>query len=182
MSNGEGDGWDAPGLEAALWGVTALLASVLAFREPRGARVGWWIVAAATTLIVLDKVVDIYSFVHAVGASLASGFDPEHMRGRFSMLRTVGLGVTFVVGCGGLFWLARTDAAFGRGKRLCFLGLAVVIGLLVVRLVPAAQGYLPAVVTKVIEAAAWLMVLVGECLGSGRRPSLRARPGGFFVA
>ncbi|MEO6596453.1 MAG: hypothetical protein ABIP94_17010 [Planctomycetota bacterium] len=170
-----------PWLEAVLWGATGCVAATLARRAAPGARVGWWIVVAGTVVIVLDKIVDLHAYLHALGLSITTAIDPElKLRGAHALYRDVALGVFFLAGVGVLGWLVRRDEQVGRAKLLCYAGFLVVLGLVVVRLVPSVQDHLPDLLLKLIEVVAWSLVVAGECLGWKRPQVARVRPDGFL--
>ncbi|HEX5053477.1 MAG TPA: hypothetical protein VFZ65_16990 [Planctomycetota bacterium] len=181
MLPGEGDRFDAPHLEAVLWGALGVVAAVLARRSPKGSRAGWWVVVAGVVTIVLDKLFDVYSCLHAIGRGIATAIDPElHLRGAHASYRDAALVVLFAAGSAGLVWLVRRDESIGRAKLLCFAGFVVVLALVLVRLVPTLQEHLPDALTKLIEVVAWSLVVAGEWLALRRPRVAGVRPDGYL--
>lgn len=172
----EGDGWDAPLLEGALWAVLLLGAWLRTRRTPRDERPGWWLVLAGLSLIVVDKVFDVHAVAHAAGTWIATAVDPEHqLRGPNAVYRNVALIGGFVVASAAVVWWLRRDARVGRGKLLCLGGLLLVGALLALRLMPQLEDHLADWLTKGIELLAWLLVAGGLWRGDRRRAAA-ARP------
>jgi len=166
----EGDGFDAPLLEGTMWGALALLGVLVLVRAPRGQRWTWSLVLVGLVLIVADKAFDVHAFVHDVGQWIATAIDPEfQLRGPNAIWRNMALGVLFLGALWFVGWLLRHDESVGRAKLLCLAGLAVVGALLAARLAPGLGEYLEDWITKVVELAAWTMVLWGQVLGLRRR-------------
>lgn len=175
----EGDGFDAPVLEGLLWGALLLGAAALAVRSPRGARIGWLLIAAGLLLIVVDKAFDVHAIAHAFGQWIAIAVDPENqLRGPNAVYRDVALGTIFVAVAGAAAWVLRRDTDVGRDKVLCYVGLCCVGALLALRLAPGIEERLHDYVTKAIELIAWSFVLAGEWTGT-RRSLPKRRADGF---
>jgi hypothetical protein len=177
------DGLVPPWLEAALWGLVGAVAVQRAVNSPGGARVGWWLVAAATGVFAADKVLDVYGLLYQAGRSVAVAVDPEHqLRGPNAAWRNSALAVLFAVGAFALWWLLRRDEGGGRGKRWCYAGIVIVLGLVVARLVPGLQDLLAGILSKPFEAAAWLCCAIGLAIGNRKRtpPPRTVQPDGFL--
>lgn len=171
----------APRMEAALWAIAALGALARAIGSAPGTRIGWSVLAAATTTFALDKIVDILSVMNSVGRALAVRLDPDHqLRGPNAGYRDAALALLFACGCALLWWLLRKDRQLRRGKLWGFAGIVLVFGIVVVRLAPPLQPFVSDYVTKPIEALAWLCVVVGVCIGAGSRPAPSVQADGFL--
>ena len=171
----------APRLECALWAVAALGAAVRALGTGAGTRIGWWLLAAATATFALDKVVDLLTPMTEFGRALATRIDPEHqLRGPHAIYRDAVLAVGFVVGAVLLWWLLRKDRQLRRGKLWGFAGVLLVFAIVVVRLAPPLQPLVTDYVTKPVEAAAWLCVMLGVVVGAGPPPPPRVQADGFL--
>jgi hypothetical protein len=167
MTRFEGDGFDAPVVEGALWGALLVFAVVLLRRAPPGARWAWGLIAAGLALIVIDKAFDLHAVGHAFGRWIATALDPDNqLRGPNAIYRNVAL-ATGLVGAGAIVVvLLRRDSDVGRAKLLCFCGLGVVGALLAARLAPGVEVFLADWLTKAIELCAWVLVSCGEWLGA----------------
>jgi len=165
--------WDFPPVEAGLWSVPLVLATLRFARGARGARSGWLLIALACAVIVADKLFDLHAFALGLGHWIVGRVDPEEkMRGEKAMYRNAILAVLFLGASLALFWLARRDRELGGGKLLSFLGLVVVLGLVAARAMPLFKELLAGPLAKVIEVLAWLCVAGGVLLGKRRE-----RPG-----
>lgn len=175
----DGDGFDAPVLEGLLWGALLLGAAASVVRSPRGARIGWLLIAAGLSLIVVDKAFDVHAIAHSIGQSIAIAVDPENqLRGPNAVYRDVALGALFVAAAAAAAWVLWRDADVGRDKVFCYVGLCCVGALLAARLAPGIEERLHDWVTKAIELTAWSLVCYGEWLGR-RRPVPRRPVDGF---
>jgi hypothetical protein len=89
--------------------------------------------------------------------------------------------VLFVLGAAGLWWLLRRDDGGDRGKRWCYAGIVVVLGVVVARLVPGVQDLFAGIMSKPFEAAAWLCCAIGLGIGNRKRapPRRAVQPDGF---
>ncbi len=169
-----GDGFDAPLVEGALWGILLLLAIVLVSRAPAGRRATWGLILAGLCLIVADKAFDVHAVAHDIGQWIAIAIDPEfQLRGPHAIWRNITLGVLFVGSLWFVTWLVRHDEAIGRAKLLCLAGLALVGALLAARLAPGVEQYLADWLTKSVELAAWMSVLAGQLIGLRRKKEPR---------
>ncbi len=173
-----GDGFDAPVVEGALWGILLLFATVLVRRAPAGQRRAWGLILAGLCLIVADKAFDVHAIAHDTGQWIALAIDPEfQLRGPHAIWRNMALGALFVGSLWFVTWLIRRDESLGRAQMFCLVGLALVGALLAARLAPGIEQYLADWITKSIELAAWMSVLAGQLIGLRRRKEPRVVDG-----
>ena len=162
----------------AAWAVPAVLALRAGLRSPRGARTVWWIVAAACTIITTDKAFDLQIHAHQLGQALVKAIAPglTHDGGR-PWARVALLGALFLIGCGALYGLVRSDRSIDGSKRLSLLGLVLVMAYLGARLVPRLRDWWTPALGMVVEGTCWLLVVAGPIRASrlGRGESRRER-------
>lgn len=155
-----------PLLEAVLWAVPLFLSAHAFGRQRAGGRFGWFVVALACFVIVLDKTIDLYTSVLHLGREVVSALDPaHHFRGETMSLRLLLLGGLFLAGALGLAWLVRWDRRMGRAKWTSLLGLVLVMALLGLRLLPWFAGAGRGWIGKAFEGVTWLLVMGGAVAG-----------------
>lgn len=123
--------------EVCMWMAPTIVAAKLAFGDPGSGRSlsAWWIIAAATTAIAIDKAFDVQRPVMLHVRRMAKAIDPQTSHdGAHQTLRTAGL--VFIAACaiGGLFALCRLDKNWNMRKRIATAGLAIVSLLVMTRL------------------------------------------------
>lgn len=159
--------------EVALWSLPAVLAWRLWWRSPRGAANGWLVVALVTTVISVDKAIDLQMMALPWLQRLAHWIDPQASRAGGHRLVRVALVLAFAaVLAAGLWLVLRRDRQLTGPKWLSFAGLVGVVLYLAVRqLLP--DDRLGDAGKWAAELACWAMVLGGELWG-GRRSSADA--------
>lgn len=148
--------------EIALWALPTLLACARGMSAGKGLRAGWFVIALACSVVVLDKAVDLQIALHQLGQELVVRIDPRHrLKGPHAWMRVVLLGGLFLVAAAGLLLAVRRDHDLHAGKRIALAGLVGVLGYVGARLVPAIGKRLGEPTTWVIEISLWLVILVG---------------------
>jgi len=149
--------------------IAAAVAAVVLVRRRRGSpRAVWGITAAGLVVIALDKMLDLQNPLLALAKwsvrQLAGGELGEHRQQLRDALMVAGAiaSVAFVV------WLWRRERARERGSLLAVTGLAVIVVLVGLRLVPAFGVLDDDRVGWLVEAAA--LALVGAGLWRGLAP------------
>ncbi|MCB9876488.1 MAG: hypothetical protein H6835_02710 [Planctomycetes bacterium] len=154
--------FDAPVVEAVLWGLAGAGAVWRARAAAPGSRRVFTLVAVCVTVFVIDKVWDVYSALHGVGRWLATTIDPvDQLRGPHAAYRNAALAAIGLTGLVALWWWLRRERRLDRGRWLCVCGIGVVAALVVARLVPELQERLAGLPLKAAELLAWLLVVAG---------------------
>jgi hypothetical protein len=156
-------------VEVGFWAVPAAGALARFLRGEHGRRLCWLLVCAGCLVITLDKAFDIQVPVHHLGQRLVHDLDPVHrMRGEHLWMRWLLLGGGFLVGTGGLVFVASRDRALDGGKRMSLLGLVLVLGYLGCRMLPQVAQRIEGRTELVIEGVCWILTAAGIVLGDRR--------------
>lgn len=153
--------------EVALWALPAALGWWLWHTSARGARSGWLLVAVATTVICIDKAIDLQVLLLPHLQRLAHWIDPESSRGgRHAFVRIALVAGAALAGVAALWLWLRTDRQRSGPKLCAFAGLCGVLGWLAIRQLSSA-GF-GDVAAWTIELSCWALVLAGELWGLRR--------------
>lgn len=145
----------------AAWSVLAVAAAALLVRQraPRGL---WWLVAAACIVVAIDKAVDLQTRVFEGGkVALGAVLDGLGIGAARRAAKALALAVVTVGAIASLVWFVRRDRAIDRSKLLAVAGLALVLALVGVRILPGMAWLADPRAGWAVEAVACALVACG---------------------